>query len=65
MERPCSWPIVYLEINGNDDEPFSFSEERFITFRLTYDTVILYIVYEIFIEMNKEITSVKAKQPNK
>ena len=20
MERPCAWPTLYLEINGNDDD---------------------------------------------
>ena len=20
MERPCAWPMLYLEINGNDDD---------------------------------------------
>ena len=33
MERPCAWPALYLEINGNDDEAKSNKTEIFLLLR--------------------------------
>ena len=29
MERPCGWPRLYLEINGNDDELSLFDDQSY------------------------------------
>ncbi len=48
MERPCAWPTLYLEINGNDDDE--------------YDLFCIY-VYGLFVllRVNDNYVSIKNK----